>query len=65
MRIITAVGVLVVIPAAFWLASQWINFWISRSVGEWMACGMGIPIAFVFACIVWLTWDEEAKTPKP
>jgi hypothetical protein len=41
------------IPLFLWLASKWIDFWINRSIGQWMAFGVGLPTAFgVF--LIWL-----------
>lgn len=51
MRIVVVILILVGIPVGMWVAAKWIDFWINRSVGQWLACGLGIPIAVVVTLI--------------
>jgi len=45
--------VLIGIPLICYGFSRWIDFWINRSLGQWMACGCGIPLAFIVAVGIW------------
>jgi len=37
------------IPILLYVLALWLKFWIERSLGEWMACGIGIPFAILLA----------------
>ena len=51
MKIVVVILLLVGIPVGMWVVAKWIDFWIDRSVGQWMAFGLGIPIAVVMTLI--------------
>lgn len=64
-RLFAAALILVGIPCVLYLVALWIDFWINRSVGQWMACGMGIPIAVVVALAVIGSLSSAASSPEP
>ena len=51
------VVILVGVPLVMYAASIWINFWIHRTIGDWLACGVGIP-AGVIMSILLISWGE-------
>lgn len=65
MRIaLTAVGILIVVPSVAWLGAMWIDFWVRRSVGEWMCFGCGLPVAVAIATIYVWGSISEARSSK-
>lgn len=46
--------ILVGIPLGLYLAALWFEFWIDRSLAQWAAFGVGIPIALMILFAVML-----------
>jgi hypothetical protein len=46
-----ALGILCGVPLFFYGAALWVEFWITRSFGQWIAIGIGVPLALAIAVI--------------
>ncbi len=54
-----AIGILLAIPIVLYGASAWLTFWLNRPISEYMALGIGLPVAMCAAGLY--LWDCSWK----